>query len=100
MNIYTSIFAFVWSFCDQSNLSLSAQEGSGLSSRFRSTITNILTLAGEEYTGQSVVLYLKQGVGDHNNNTRHVGLDWIFANKGCFWHIFISSQSKAIWSVS
>ena len=75
---------------------LSAREGSGLSSRSRSIITDLLTLAGEENIGQWAAKYLKQGLRDHSNNARHSGLDWIFANKGCFWHRFASFQSKTI----
>ena len=55
-------------FCDQSNLTLSVREGSGLSSWSRSTFTDLLTLAGKKYTGQSAALYLNQGACDQNNN--------------------------------
>ena len=67
-----------------------------MSSQSRSTFTDLLTLAGEKSTGQSPALYLKHGACDHNNNTRPADLDWIFANHGCFWHRFASSQSKTI----
>ena len=77
------------SFCDESNLSLSAREGSGLSSGSRSTNTDLLI-------GQSAALYLNHGACDHNNNFRRASLDWIFANQGCFWHRFASSQSKTL----
>ena len=56
----------------------------------------LLTLACEKSTGQSAALYLKRGACDHNNNARPADLDLTFANKGCFWHRFISSQSKTI----